>query len=87
MAGQALVGVESRPQAVVIASGYYLDFREPRDAVLEKRGFIRSKVIQGTAGAWRATPHSWIDRPFCRASPGTNAGYDQGGECESGQNP
>ena len=44
-----------------------------REPVLEKCGFVRGKVIQSSAGARRASPHSWIDQPFCRSSQGANA--------------
>jgi hypothetical protein len=77
VAREALVGVEARPEAVVAASRYRLDFCKPVDPVLEKGGFVGSKVIQGIAGPWRSAPHSRIDQPFGRFAPGANAWDDQ----------
>jgi hypothetical protein len=86
VAREALVGVEARSEAVVAASRYHLDFCKPVDPVLEKGGFVGSKVIQGIAGPWRSAPHSRIDRPFDRFAPGASAWHYQGCENESKEN-
>ena len=74
------------PSPLLLPPCHDFDFREPGEPVLEKRGFVCGKVIQRTAGAWRTSPHSWIDRPFCRSSQCANAGYDQDCGNESNQN-
>jgi hypothetical protein len=86
MARKALVRVETGPEPVVVASRYDFDFREPGEPILEKCVFVWGEVTQRTAGARRASPHSWIDRPLCGSSQCANAGYDQGCGNESNQN-
>jgi hypothetical protein len=57
-----LVGVEARTEAIVRASGHYLDIGEPRLAILEEGGFVRRKTVQRSAATRRAAAHARVYR-------------------------
>jgi len=50
VAGETLIGVEARTEAIVRAAGHDFDVREARLAILEEGGFVRSKTAERTAG-------------------------------------
>jgi hypothetical protein len=60
VAGETLIGVEARTEAIVRAAGHDFDVSEARLAILEEGGFVRSKTAERTAGAWRASAHARI---------------------------
>ena len=60
VARKALVRVEARPQAVVLASRHGLDFLEPGKPILEERGFVRRKAWQGRTRTRRAAAHARV---------------------------
>jgi hypothetical protein len=64
MARQALVGVEARPQPIVVASCHDLDVSESRKPIFKERAFIRGKALQGTASPWGAAAHTSIHGLF-----------------------
>ena len=62
MAGETLIGVKARAQAVVRAVVYNFDFSEPRLPIQEERCLVRSETLQRTARTRRATAHAWVYR-------------------------
>lgn len=60
VARQTLVGVEAWTEAIVRAAGHNLYISEPRLPILEERSFVRSKILQRSAGTRRATARARI---------------------------
>jgi hypothetical protein len=51
VAGETLIGVEARTEAIVRAAGHDFDVSEARLAILEEGGFVRSKTC-GSPKLW-----------------------------------
>src|SRR6266446_4024665 len=66
VARQALVRVEARPEAVVLASRHRLDVEELGEPMLEECGLVRGKALQRSADTRRAAAHPGVDGPSRR---------------------
>jgi hypothetical protein len=61
VAGETLVRVEARAEAVVCAFGHNFNFSEPRLAIQKENCFIRRKTGQRTAGTLGTAAHTRVD--------------------------